>query len=426
MMKYIRTIFLVSVMALGTAALDFGEVLALSEIDRHCVNNHCPNWSNEKDACAAGAAGVVGTLPNTVPGPFNAIFTDAAANGPHNNGKPGGHADPLLVASIYYIEHRGWLEPPPPYGNGKPYRESPAHAKGPFQFLDGTWKEHGRDLDGKNGADVQDLKEASYGAADFIFDIGGKQGIPLGNPSNPRSVRPSVVDTFASYNAGPNDPTPDSAEVRQYIQIGVKIYNQLKGGAPDAGSGATLGCNTGGGAGVSADGFVFPLRTTKPKMTNNAYYRPNCKNPVSSMGALGRVSQRKDLCHHDYLAADIQTPIGTEVLAVRNGRIIRTGRSNDKCIDGNMSLFSDTKLGGDGNTYYMAHLGSHKAKEGATPKAGEVIADVGNPGGCFQPHLHIDASPSQAGFGRGSHGTEGPLLDLQPALLAAYQNLPGG
>lgn len=180
-----------------------------------------------------------------------------------------------------------------------------------------------------------------------------------------------------------------------------------------------------GGAGVSPDGFVFPLRTTKDRLKNNPYWSPRCKNKVSRMGQLGTTTQISGLCHHDYLAADIQTPAGTKVLAPRPGKIIRSGASNNKCISHNLSLYSDPALGGDGNTFYFAHLSAEdQASKGTVVKPGDVIGTIDDGHGCFQSHLHFDISPSQTPFGRGSYGTKGPLLDPQPPLVAAYNNLP--
>lgn len=194
-----------------------------------------------------------------------------------------------------------------------------------------------------------------------------------------------------------------------------------------AGEGSDAPACQSGGLGVSPDGFIFPLRTTKAKLAGNPYWSPRCKNKVSSMGELGKITQISGLCHHDYLAADIQHPVGTEVVAPRPGRIMRSATSRDPCIGGNLSLYSDPALGGDGNTYYFAHLGDDKkGQKDKVVEAGDTIATIGDPSGCFLPHLHFDVSPIQAGFARNHDGTRGPLLDPQPALVAAYNNLPEG
>lgn len=186
-----------------------------------------------------------------------------------------------------------------------------------------------------------------------------------------------------------------------------------------------------GGSGVSPDGFVFPLRTTKEKLKNNPYWSPKCTNKVQEMkgtpsNPVKIVNWQGVICHHHYLASDIQTPAGTKVLAPRPGRIVRSGASSDPCISHNLALYSDPKLGGDGITYYMAHLSAEdQAQKNDIVKAGDVIATIDQGHGCFQPHLHIDASPQQTSFTRNSTiGTAGWLVDAQPALVASYNNLP--
>ncbi|MDQ5958773.1 MAG: hypothetical protein QG562_592, partial [Patescibacteria group bacterium] len=88
-----------------------------------------------------------GTLPGTVPEPYNGIITKASQAA----GIP-----PALLAAIWVAENSGfagaeeagepydiksfeWRMPPPPYGTGEPWPTSYAAAKGPFQFIDGTW-----------------------------------------------------------------------------------------------------------------------------------------------------------------------------------------------------------------------------------------------------------------------------------------------
>ncbi|HSE29108.1 MAG TPA: M23 family metallopeptidase [Candidatus Saccharimonadales bacterium] len=177
------------------------------------------------------------------------------------------------------------------------------------------------------------------------------------------------------------------------------------------------------GLGVSPDGFVFPLITTKTELKKGGW-NPNCVNKVSSMGALGTVVRIQGLCHHDYLAADILDPVGTKVVAVRPGRVIRAN-SEISCFSPSVTIFSDPALGGDGNTYYTTHMGQQgRPTEDTIVNAGDIIGEIGDPHGCFPPHLHIDVSPIQTGFPRNSGGTHGPLLDPQPALKASYQTLP--
>jgi hypothetical protein len=198
--------------------------LASTPADHYATHNGTVFY-DPNDGGAACAAGGVGNLPDTVPAPYNAIFTAAAqATG----------VDPALLATIFYTENRGFPDPPPPYGHGRPWPTSPAGAQGPFQFLPSTWTSY------SHGGNILDLKDAAAGAGRYLVTLGGKNGAPLGDANNPRGVNPSIILAMASYNAGPagnfNNP-----ETQQYIQIGVNIYNKLKGTGPTP-TGATSTC----------------------------------------------------------------------------------------------------------------------------------------------------------------------------------------
>lgn len=160
-----------------------------------------------------GAATLVGNLPGSVPEPYNGIFTAAAqATG----------ADPIIIATIFYTEHRGFPPPPPPYGNGPLWASSSAGAQGPFQFVPDTWRSYG------NGGNVQDLKDAAGGAGRYIVALGGKNGIPVGDVNDPYR-KGTVINVLASYNAGPAG-NFGNGETQQYIRIGEAIYQKIKTG----------------------------------------------------------------------------------------------------------------------------------------------------------------------------------------------------
>jgi murein DD-endopeptidase MepM/ murein hydrolase activator NlpD len=185
------------------------------------------------------------------------------------------------------------------------------------------------------------------------------------------------------------------------------------------------------GLGVSADGFVFPQRTTKAKLAQ--YSNGNwltCTNPISSMtnGTRDIPEENDNLCHHDYLAADIGNDTNTPVVAPRPGRITSVSESSSGNNGLMIHLYSDKGLGGDGLWYYFAHClpGSQKVAIGDTVQAGDELAVVGttqDAQGTY-PHTHFDASPSENYFSRTADGTHGPLLDVNPALKAAYEGLP--
>lgn len=177
---------------------------------------------------------------------------------------------------------------------------------------------------------------------------------------------------------------------------------------------------------ASSDGYVFPQKTTKNALKNtpgNSNWM-TCQNPVSKMGP-GRLAGS---CHHDYLAADIMNKTGTVVMSTRPGIVVSAHDSGR--VGFTVRIYSDKKLGGDGLWYYYAHnlSGSGKVKVGDKVKAGQEIAKVGTTEDAegTPPHTHIDVSPVENNFGRGSYGTQGPLLNPNPNLRAAYKNLPEG
>jgi hypothetical protein len=226
-----------------TVSLAFGPSasLAATTADDNATTNDTVFYAPEDDCTtnATGGASGPSNLPSSVPAPYNAIFSAAAA---------ATHVDPILLATIFYTENRGFPDPPPPYGNGPAWRSSNAGAQGPFQFLPGTWASYGQ------GGNILDLKDAANGAGRYLVALGGRNGVPLGNPTNPRQVNPSIVLAMASYNAGPagnfNNP-----ETLQYIQIGVAIYKKLSGDTGNANN--TVITPTDTSTGCNADGSTL-------------------------------------------------------------------------------------------------------------------------------------------------------------------------
>jgi Transglycosylase SLT domain len=375
------------------------------------------------NACTGGAQGN-GTLPSSVPAPYNAIFTAAASK--HN-------MPPALLAAIFTEENgldpKGGSWPNP---NG-PWPVSPAHAHGPFQFLVGTWDQYGEDGDGNGSKDIENLTDAAYGAANMLSANGGTNGAPEGPVG-----QPSISNAIWRYNPA-----------QFYLDAVLGFYHTYLSGSTGGGA-STAPPNSsasacGGGLGTSPEGFTFPQRTTKAQLAKQQPYHwdPNCIDPVAQMiPPPGGLVQRDDLCHHDYLAADIFNDTGVAVVAPRVGRVIRTnnkGTANGGAdVGATASIWSDPSLTdsqghkGDDNTYYLAHMmkpseGGHlNVSVGDTIQPGDQVGVVGTNSDAegTQHHTHIDISPSQSSFHRGFDGTGGPVLDPMPLLKAAYQQLP--
>ena len=81
---------------------------------------------------------------------------------------------------------------------------------------------------------------------------------------------------------------------------------------------------------------------------------------------------------------DIPMPTGTDLLAVHDGRVVRT--SNDP---GGYGLFVVIENSAGTRSLY-AHCDSFSVSEGQTINQGDIIAKSGNTGGSTGPHLHIE------------------------------------
>ena len=186
--------------------------------------------------------GKPGTLPSRVPQPLNGIFTEAA-----NYYK----IDPAQLAVIYTSEN-GWVyrEPPPPYGNGKPWPTSPKAASGPFQFIPGTWLAYASSNPKRTVGNINDLRDAAYASAHYLKDLGAKPGMPFGSASDPHRGG-TFAKVMGGYNAGPAG-NFFNRETQRYITMGAREYAMLKGTPAPAGGSApdSAACNAPSGGKV--------------------------------------------------------------------------------------------------------------------------------------------------------------------------------
>jgi len=111
------------------------------------------------------------------------------------------------------------------------------------------------------------------------------------------------------------------------------------------------------------------------------------KSPVPGHGinyAYGVRNSRYAAGYHT--GADYAAAVGTPVVAVRNGRIIRS--------DGAGGAYGNwiQLLGDDGHVYMYAHLSSRQVSVGQHVKAGQQIGKVGATGNVTGPHLHFEKS----------------------------------
>lgn len=110
-----------------------------------------------------------------------------------------------------------------------------------------------------------------------------------------------------------------------------------------------------------------------------------------------------DFSHQDKFALDFEMPVGTEVLAVREGLVINIVQQNNiGCASKDCAkyanyisiLHSDETIA---DYYHLSYQGA-KVKVGDKIKKGDVIGLSGNTGWSSIPHLHfVCYSPSKIG-----------------------------
>lgn len=330
--------------------------------------------------CNCGGGGS-GTLPDSVPEPYNEIFTRAGQK--HN-------VEPALVAGIFhYGEHggsngAGWPNPPPPYGTapsfgeeGYPWRSSPVGASGPFQFMPATWEGYKDDgTDPPDGTmDIQDLEDSAFGAAKYLAANGGTAGAPLGDPHGGAQAA-SISNAIWHYN-----------HADWYVDNVLEGY-YLYGGAAGASGGVTPpaaspapGASSSGGCAQASGEFQWPTE------------------PLGSLLACWG-DQRGS---HLHSGLDIAVPTGSKVLAADAGTVeearVAGGYGNVIVINHNNGYW----------TLY-GHNDSLMVAVGDSVTKGQQIAVSGNTGASQGPHLHFNVQQT-AGVQGDASNTVNPLTN---------------
>ena len=211
-------------------------------------------------------------------------------------------------------------------------------------------------------------------------------------------------------------------------------YNQFKNKISDGGgatyaptevttvSGETCGAQvtTVGGIG-EANGLVFPLKTNKDmlaKGADGAVWKAQECALQEGWGSPGN-------CHHDYNAADIFVPTGTPIIAAKAGKVVSKTTGSCGTAGCNVSI-----KGEDGLLYYYTHMSKNATVNvGQSIQAGQEVGTVGTMATAMGTprHLHFDITrgayrPSCSG----AACNDADFINVQPLLIPAYENLPGG
>lgn len=226
-------------------------------------------------------------------------------------------------------------------------------------------------------------------------------------PGRPGDIAPSLFSKPADGNLA------GALAVLVYLG-GLNITTVTTSGGCTGSDGSTAG-----GIGISSDGFVFPLQTTKSAI------RAGSKNSSFATGIWCYTAQTN--CHGSYTAADIHVNTNTPVLAAVGGEITAMSGSVLDNNGLNMSIHNS----GTGVTYFYTHMGRYaNVSVGQTVTAGTTIGFVGTSGQAqgTAPHLHIDAGTGYQVRPSCSRASGCPiaddLIDLQPFLVKAFENVP--
>lgn len=231
-------------------------------------------------------------------------------------------------------------------------------------------------------------------------------GQPYDPKTQPYEGSPYVMNKHDSQRAGMPIITKDNGGVdgRDSRWGAFSLYSRLAGTSQSTCDGQ------GGSVGVSADGFVFPLKITKTELQRGGIdISGSSWNSALQQQVGGRESRTGPWgfcnCHGEvwggsikYLAYDLMAEPGTPVLAVRDGTIV-SGYPKD----GGMGAYLFLQ-GNDGNYYFYQHMDPRgepggefqPVKGGDKVKAGDVIGYVGHEryieDNINGSHLHFSAS----------------------------------
>lgn len=199
-------------------------------------------------------------------------------------------------------------------------------------------------------------------------------------------------------------------EVR--IERAKEALREFGGGGEDTGGGGTSGPACMGDGGIaSVEGFTFPLVTTQKAIKTNK----------RGLWCYAKLTN----CHHDYKAADLMIPTGTQVIAAKDGVVQNVNAGNQH--PNNITI---TTLDGAGINYYT-HMGANTVvvREGQRVLATDPLGNVGTSEDAMgtPPHLHFDMLPPQYRYRPSCSGagcSSYPFIEVQPALVETFKMLP--
>lgn len=135
----------------------------------------------------------VDQLPSNVPQDYRDLLTKAAK---------AEDTSPVYLDTLFLTENGNRYLP-----FDTKWATSPRKARGPWQFLDGTFEQYAVDVDGdgKVDRDILDMVDATYAAAHMAHENGVLPDAPLGDLNHPFADPHSMLTNAAKYNWGPGN-----------------------------------------------------------------------------------------------------------------------------------------------------------------------------------------------------------------------------
>jgi murein DD-endopeptidase MepM/ murein hydrolase activator NlpD len=144
---------------------------------------------------------------------------------------------------------------------------------------------------------------------------------------------------------------------------------------------------------------------------------PRLKFPVSDGELTSPFGYRWGVFHK---GLDIAAPIGRQVVACADGRVIFAGTSDELPRYGKMMVVEH----GRGVYTHYAHLNQFYVKTGQRIKAGQKIAAVGNTGRSTGPHLHLELRVLNQMFNPLAYFSQTELTGMR--VTSRFANSPMG
>lgn len=304
--------------------------------------------SEKKPISGEGSGG----LSSQIPEPYNTIFSQAGYNG--NKWK----VQPAFLAAIFNIEHgqpqeyksgynpisppdHAWPEKSPGHPeNVTKWKSSPKKALGPMQFMIGTWEGYKQDGNADGKKDVQNIWDASYGAAHLLDNLGAG-----GDTTDEKKL----IEAAAHYNGG-NSPPAYSYEV--YAKTVLENYHKYQSPVIAGKCGQSIIAQAKKYAGIAWGGHCGTKNTIGPEGVTEL----DCSGYVSRVyNDLGLIPNATNGCLSTYIISD--SPDLKEITAseVQTGDIIVSYNPNHACIyvSGDVTRkFTVWQSGGDGKNVH--------------------------------------------------------------------------